>query len=436
MSGEEPPFKSGAMSKIEADTQQGRIFYGWWIVAAGTVVFIISSGIGFYCHGVFLDPLCTAHGWSKGTISLAVTLFFFTTGVMGMAIGRSVDTYGPKPVLVIGAVVTGVALVLLGQITEIWQLYAVYVLMALGWVCTALIPVNTLITNWFIRKRGLAMSITMTGLSVGGIIFVPLSAFLIVKWGLTIALPILGVFFWVIIIPVTLFLLKQRPSDVGQFPDGDEQAGFGKGSGDSALYAAQNREWTRLAAMKTLAFWSIVFSFLLAMTGQIAYLMHQMSFLTRSLGLAGATSAVGITAGASIFGRLLLGTVIDRLDKRYASMILFSIQGTAVLALAYSNHVLVLYMGTFAFGLTMGSILMMQSLIIGECFGLVSFATVSGAAGVFVATGGAAGPAIAGFIYDVTQSYTVPFTIFGAASLFAVFTIIFAKVPDPDVSND
>ncbi|UCH19793.1 MAG: hypothetical protein JSU83_14605, partial [Deltaproteobacteria bacterium] len=93
------------------------------------------------------------------------------------------------------------------------------------------------------------------------------------------------------------------------------------------------------------------------------------------------------------------------------------------------NHVVILYLGTFAFGLTMGSIIMSQSLIIGECFGLVSFATVSGVAGLFTLSGAAFGPTIAGFIYDATHSYQMAFTIFAVLSIIAMFVILFARPP-------
>lgn len=418
-------------SKSNSPTEEtgNRIFYGWWIVLAGTIIFVVSNGIGFYGNGVYLDPLISAHGWSKGSISLAVTLFFFTIGMMGLIFGRKVDQYGPKPVLVFGAVVMGCGLTLLGRITALWQLYAVYLIMAVGYGCSALLPINTLITNWFIRRRGFAMSITMTGLSVGGIIFVPLGTYLISRYGLKTALPVLGGIYTLVIVPISLFVIKQRPSDVGQMPDGDSERVSENNQQGSVSYASQVRTWTRLQAMRTRAFWSIVIAFLLAMSGQVAYLMHQMSFLSQTLGLAGAASAVSITAAASIVGRLLLGTVIDRMEKRYAAMVLFSIQAAAVLSLAYSDHVAVLYLGTFAFGLTMGSILMMQSLITGECFGLVSFATVTGMSGVFISAGAALGPSIAGFIYDMTRSYQTAFTIFAAASIAAVFAVFFAKPP-------
>jgi cyanate permease len=282
------------------------------------------------------------------------------------------------------------------------------------------------------------MSLVMTGLSVGGIVMVPLAAFLITRWGLKVALPILGAMFWAVIIPLAIFVIKQRPSDVGQFPDGRSVSpSSGRGTVGHLRYESQMREWTRREAMGTVTFWAIVAAFFLAMACQVSYLVHQVSFLSGFLGFSGAASAVSITAATSIVGRLSMGVFIDRLDKRYVTMGLFIIQGIAVLGLAYSNHIAVLYLGTMAFGLTMGCVVMMQSLIIGECFGMRSFATVSGLAGVFVQVGAAIGPTIAGLIYDATQSYRIAFTIFAAASALAIFAIVFAKPPaqaDPGIS--
>ena len=410
---------------------QSGLFYGWWIVAAGTVILFVSSGIGFYGHGVILDPLRNQHGWSKATISSAITLYFFATGAFGFLIGRLIDKYGPKWFLVIGSLVIGAGFVLLSFINATWQLYGIYLFMAVGFCCTSLVPVNTLITNWFIRKRGFAMSLTNTGLSLGGIVLVPFAVYMISDWGLHIALPVLGTIFWVVIIPTALFFIKQRPADINQYPDGDSPDKAGKATINSALnIEAQLHTWTRRQALRTMAFWAIVAAFLMALGGQIAFLVHQVSFLGQYLGTAGAASAVSLTAGASIAGRLFLGTFVDRCDKRYVTMVCFLIQGIAVLALAYYNHVVVLYLGTFAFGLTMGSIIMMQSLITGECFGLKSFATVSGIAGLFTMSGAAFGPMLAGFIYDATDSYRTAFTIFAVLSILAMGVIYFAKPPE------
>jgi MFS family permease len=197
-------------------------------------------------------------------------------------------------------------------------------------------------------------------------------------------------------------------------------------------YDRQIKPWTRAQAMRTVSFWAIVTAFFLAMVCQVAYLVHQISFLSKTLGLAGAATAVSLTAAASIAGRLILGVFIDPLDKRRVTMSLLLLQGAAILGLAYSTHTVVLYLGTFIFGLTMGSIIMTQSLITAECFGMISFGAVSGLAGMFIAVGSAIGPSIAGLIYDATQSYHVAFTLFAGVSLLAAMAILFAKPPAVD----
>ena len=405
-------------------------FYGWWMILAGSVILFVSSGIGFFSHGVILDPLRTAHGWSMGTISSAVTLYFFTAGLMGAIIGRQIDKYGPRPFLIAGSIIIGLGFWSLSEIDKLWQLYVSYFIMSIGFCCTSLVPVNTLITNWFIRKRGLAMSLTNTGLSVGAILFVPLASYLVIHRGLKTALIILGILYGIIIIPTAIFFIKQRPSDVNQFPDGDPGEVVLSDRLTSPLaYESQMRVWTRYQAMGTVAFWSITVAFLLALGGQIAYLVHQMSFLSQFIGPQRAALAVSMTAGASIVGRLFLGTFVDRCDKRYVIVVCLFIQGLAIITLAYNYHVVILYLCTFAFGLTMGSIIMLQSLIVGECFGLVSFATVSGVIGLFSMSGAAFGPMLAGSIFDAYQSYQTAFILFAGASFLAMFVILFAKPP-------
>ncbi|MBI5583408.1 MAG: MFS transporter [Deltaproteobacteria bacterium] len=408
-----------------------RPFYGWRIVLGGTAILFVSSGIGFYGHGAILDPLRAHYGWSKGAISAAVTMYFAVAGLMGLVAGRLIDRYGPRPILILGSTTIGVGFFLLGRVTQLWQFFAVYLLMSIGWSGTSLIPVNTLIANWFIRRRGYALGITMTGLSLGGMILVPFSVYLSSNWGLETALPILGAVFWVVVIPIAVLVVKSRPSDVGQFPDGDRSILETRETREARVsYASQIRVWTRAEALRTTAFWAIVAAFLLALSGQIAFLVHQVSFLSQTLGASGAAAAVSLTTGASIIGRLFLGPLADRSDKRYLTMFCFLVQGVAVLLMGYYRQVTVLYLGTLAFGLTMGGIVMMQSLLIGECFGMVSFGTISGLSGMFSLTGAAFGPVIAGLIFDAAKDYRIAFTIFAGASLLAMVAVFFARPPE------
>jgi sugar phosphate permease len=357
-------------------------------------------------------------------------MYFAVAGIMGLLVGRLIDRYGPRMMLILGSVVMGLGLCLLSRVSELWQFFAVYFLISIGWSGASLVSISTVIANWFFRRRGLAMSLTMTGLSLGGMVLVPFSIYLTSNWGLQVSLPILGAVYWAVVIPTAIFIIKQRPSDLGQFPDGEspnipsERTPAGRIS-----YSSQLQVWTRGEALKTTAFWAIVGSFFLALNGQIAFLVHQVSFLSQTLGVKGAAAAVSLTAGASIIGRLGLGWIADRSDKRFLAMICFFVQSVAVLAMAYHREDIILYLGTLAFGLTMGGIVMLQSLLIGECFGMVSFGTISGLAGVFSVSGASIGPMIAGLIFDATLDYRAAFTIFSAAGFLGMATVYFAKPP-------
>jgi len=407
------------------------VFYGWWIVLSCIVILFASSGIGFYCHGVILDPIRQQYGWSKGIVSSAITFFFATMSFTGLIIGPQVDRFGAKPFLVVGALLFSTSYFMLSQINQIWQLFLVYFFMSIGWSGCSLMTVNVLITNWFFQKRGLAMSITMTGLSLGGMIIVPLASYLIVSVGFNNTILILSVLFSATIIPIALLFIKAHPSDLNLQPDGlDSVLTQPEPDSPAPAYSTQLRTWTHRQALKTKTFWSIVIAFSFGLCVQMAFLVHQVSFLSVYLGKMGAAAAVSITAGASIVGRLALGTFVDRYDKRYTTMFCFLVQGLAVLTLAFSQHIAVLYLCTFAFGLTMGSMLMMLPLITGECFGMVSFGLISGLIGVFSTTGSAFGPMIAGLIFDATQSYQVAFIFFAVISLTAIGVIRFAIPPD------
>jgi len=411
-------------------SSKNKVFYGWWIVASSIMVLFGSSGIGFYCHGVILDPIRAQYGWSKGIISSAITFYFATSALMGIIVGPRIDRYGPKPFLMAGAAIFSISYFMLIHIDRTWQLFLVYFVMAIGWSGSSLLAVNTLISNWFVRKRGLAMSINMAGLSLGGMIMVPFASYLIVYRGFQTTIITLAVINTLVIIPVTFFFIKPRPSDLNLNPDGAETSlAESNAQENNRIDRVQLRAWTRKQAMGTSAFWSIVVAFSLALSVQMAFLLHQVSFLSQYLGEMGAASAVSVTTGASIAGRLALGTFVDRFDKRYSAIFCFLIQGLAVLVLAFWQNTAVLYLCTFAFGLTMGAMLMMLPLITGECFGMVSFGLVSGLIGVFSITGSAFGPMIAGLIFDATSSYQVAFIFFGIISLLAIGIVRFAQPP-------
>ena len=273
----------------------------------------------------------------------------------------------------------------------------------------------------------------MTGLSLGGMVLVPLAAYLTSILGTSeIALPILGApSLGLVVIPIAIWVIKQRPSDVGQFRTGTGSHTLSPGYGRASRtrYASQWRIWTRAEALRTAAFWAIVTAFMLALSGQIAFLVHQVSFLSQTLGPKGAALAVSVTAGASIIGRLVPG--IDRRPLRQA------VPGHGLFF--YSGGGRPLY-GLFPFG---GGPLP-RDLGLWSDHGRDRYAAAAahrrvlragllrhdnGFGRSFFRSGAAFGPLIAGLIYDATRDYRIAFTIFAAASLLAMVAVLFARPP-------
>jgi len=410
---------------------QYHIFYGWWIALGGMAILTVTSGIGFFGHTLILDPLRVEFGWSKGTVSSAVTLFLLVSAMAGSFIGGIIDRYGPSPTMLLGSLCMGLGFALLSGIHALWQLYAVYVLIAIGFSGTHSVPISTLISNWFIKKRGLAMSVTMTGLSLGGVIVVPAASYLLHLLGLRGALPFFGIGICVVIIPIALFVVKKNPSAIGLFPDNSPPSSIEKkGAKGQPTLASQTTTWTRKEVMGTRAFWAIVFAFFLVFGGQVTFMIHVVSFLSPTLGTTAAATAVSIMTGTSFCGRLLIGPFVDHMNKRFITVICFVLQGGALLTISHYNDPVFLYPCVIVFGLTMGNIIMMQSLIIGECFGMTSFGRVSGLAMLFTSSGAAFGPMIAGILFDVTRSYKAGFTFFALTYAIACGLVLYAR-PSP-----
>jgi len=398
----------------------------------GMVILTITSGLGFFGHTLLLDPLGMEFGWSKGTVSSAVTILLFVSAVSGSILGGFIDRHGPSTLLVLGSGCMGLGFMLLGRIQELWHLYAVYMLLGIGTSATHMVPVSTVVANWFVRKRGLAMSVAMSGLSLGGVLLVPAASWLLRGWGLRATLFIFGLTFWIVIIPIAVLVVKKKPEMMGLCPDGDPPQGAQHRGGEAfSTVSEPTTPWTRKEAMSRKAFWSIAFAFFLVLSGQVAFMIHEVSFLSPMLGSVGAATAVSLTTGASFLGRFLVGSFVDRADKRWVAAVCFLLQGGAVFTAAHSTHTGLLYVCVVVFGLTMGNIIMMQPLIIAEFFGVASFGKVSGMIMLFTSSGSAFAPMISGYLFDLSGSYVTSFTLFSSAYLLAAVVVLAARSPSP-----
>ena len=405
------------------------VYYGWYVALACSALMLVGVGVGYYGLAVFLRPLQEEHDWSNAVVSGATGVYFAASGLTGAIVGPHVDRRGPKVFMLIGTLLIAVTVSLIGFVDAVWQLYAVYTALAIGYGLATSVSVNAVMTRWFVVRRARAMSISSTGISVGGVVLAPLGSWLIDTGGLALATPVMGALVAVVGIPVVAWVIAEDPAELGLQPDGFDPPAPPQHR--NALSAdVQQRVWTRPEATRTQAFWMLLIGFGIVLTAQTGFVIHQISFLEERVGSRStAALALSVTAFGSIVARLIVGSFADRVDKKWLTVGLFVLQATAVFGVVATESVPLTYLLTLVFGFTIGNIYMMMSLLVGEVFGTVSFGAVFGLVSLVGQTGSGIGPFAVGWLEDVTGSYSVPFTITAAATLAAALVIALLRTP-------
>jgi sugar phosphate permease len=404
-----------------------RLFYGWIITAGAFLLSFVIVGVGFYSLTIFLDALCSDRGWSRASVSGATTLYFLTSGVTGTLIGRAVDRYGPRGWIVAGALLMSVGLLAIGRVQEPSDLFGVYFLMAVGFGMSSAIPTNAILARWFVARRARAMSFSHTGVSVGGMVVVPLASTLVRRGGLELTVACLAAIVVAVALPIVIFVLRSDPRDHGLEPDGGAEE-----RPETSLLsdAVQQRVWSRGQAARTASFWLIAAAFGAMLFTQTGFLIHQLAFLRERIGNL-APYAVSVTAFGSVVGRLVVGSFADRVPKRAVSQGIFLLQAAALWALLYADDTAVLLLCAFVFGLTMGNVYMLQSLLAADLFGMVSFGTVFGMVQLITSMMGALGPVALGILFDQLGGYVPAIRTFLLIPLGAALLLGLLRPPPP-----
>ncbi len=401
-------------------------FYGWYIAIACALLMFVGVGVGYYGLSVFLKPLQEEHGWTSTQVSIAPAIYFGISGLAGVIVGPIVDRRGPRQVMAIGIVVSTISAVFIGLANELWQLYLVYFIFAIANGMSTGVTIQAIMTRWFVRKRALAMSISSTGVSMGGVILSPIASKLIDIGGLALATSVLGSIVLIVGLPAVLWVMAGSPADMGIKPDGD--------SADTpapemtSFLQRQYQTWTRPQAMRTLSFWAIFIAFLAILIAQTGYIIHQVSFLEERFGSrTEATFTISLTAFGSIVARLVVGIFADGIDRRMLTVSLFVVQATCVLLIVQFDNIATTWILTLIFGFTIGNVYMMQALLVGEIFGMVSFGSIFGLLSMAGQIGSGVGPFAVGYLHDQSGSYTLPFVVTSVITYLAAIVILFAR---------
>jgi sugar phosphate permease len=392
-----------------------RLFYGWWIVIAALVLTVLTTGAGFYSYSVFFKPLMGEFGWTRAATSIAQSIYSITYGASGVLAGRLIERYSIKRIVLFGVLVEGTSFLLLSLISNLWHLYIIYFILGMGTGGVGMVILATVVSHWFVKRRGIAMGITVAGMSLGALIIVPIVGVIVASLGWRLAFVFMGLLFYAGGIPIALFVLKKRPQEMGLLPDGEKPSII-----DSPIIAtpaistaAVVEKGSLTALFKNRSIWLLSASFFLAYAGENAILIHEVPIVT-DMGIPATAAAValGFTGGVGGVGKVVLGWLTDKISTRYMVMICFTIQIMGVLILRQVHTMAVLWLFVLVFGFGMGGAAALVPLAVGDRFGIASFGIVFGIVNFLGNIGSAIGPFFAGYIFDVTGGYSLAFSTF------------------------
>jgi MFS family permease len=394
-----------------------RPFYGWRIVAVCLVAAVFANALGLFGAGVYLHALIESKGWSTGAVSSSITLFYVTSALLLVPVGGIIGRAGPQPIFAVGAAALAAGVAAIGQVTQPWQTYVVFVVMGVGWACLSTTAVATTLAPWFERHQGRAVSIASLGASVGGMAGAPILIAGIARLGFAATTAIAAALALAVVLPLALFVMKRRPQDLGLFPDGALEA--------HGTTAGTAPSWNRRSALRTTALRSVMLGFGLGMMVQVGFITHQVTLLSPSLGAAGTSLTVSATAVTALLGRLMLARFADQISARLTASVMMVVAAGALAMQALSPVPAVLIVGSLLMGLTIGNVTTLAPIIVRREFGAASFGALYGVASCVIQLGMGLGPAFYGLLHDAFGGYVVPLVLAAGADLVAA-SVVFA----------
>ncbi len=401
----------------------GDIFYGWWIVGVAAFLLTLMSLTVFQGLGTILVALERQFGWSRTALSGAFSLARVEGAILGPVEGFLVDRIGTRKMVLIGYILMGLGFIWLGQVETLWEFYASFLTITLGSGLGGWLAIIAMVNNWFTRQRTFAMASAMSGIHFGGLL-VPLLALGIETFEFRGAATIIGVFLLIVVGPAAK-VIRNRPEDMNLQPDGDTER-----LSESVLTEDEEPDFTAGQALRTPVFWILTIMQVASSIAIVTLALHLVPKLTdMGMTLSGAGTVVLAYTIVALPSQFLSGYFADRLPKTLMIAIFLAIQGIAITIIAFADSVLLAYLFAVLYGIGFGGRNPLTTAIRGEYFGRKAFATIMGLSQFPMNIGMIGAPLFAGYMFDTTNSYVIPFSVFAILTFFGAFLMLFVKKP-------
>ena len=409
---------------LNSDWKPRRIFYGWWVVAACFFISLYTGGVIFYGFTAIFEPLVDEFGWSYAQISLAASLRGLESGLLAPLVGMLVDRWGPRRLLFSGAIIVSLGLMLLSHTTSLGMFYGAFVLLAIGMSTCSSTVLMAAVANWFQKKIGIATGIMICGYGFSGLL-VPVIVKLVDMYEWQKAIAILATGMLAICLPLSL-IVRHKPEQYGYQLDGEAENSAVFNNSLAQAKTAEVNIGTK-QALKSHTFWHIALALLCQAMILSTVVTHVMPYLS-SIGIPRAKSSLIAMAIplSSISGRLGLGWLGDRLDKRLVIAAAFAMMcgGLICFAFASSEVTWLLVLFLILFGIGYGGNNTLRGSAIREFFGRRNFGAIHGLVIGIMMLGGITGPPLAGWVFDKWGSYQPIWFVFTGLTVAAILLAV------------
>jgi sugar phosphate permease len=418
------------------------IYFGWWTVLTGGVIHLWIAGFHTYGFSALFKPISSELGFSRAVTSVPASIARLEGGLEAPVTGWMTDRFGPRWIIFFGVLLVGIGFILMNYVNSLWSFYVVWgVVAGIGHNIATSIPVDKAISDWFVKKRGLAISMKWLCSGLSGVLVLPLVAWLITVQGWRTTCVIGGVVMLLVGLPMAWFLVKQhRPEYYGLLPDGakaEEGADASETIERGVQYAAevQEIEFTLRQAMKTPAFWLLILANAGHSLALPAFNIHLVPFLT-DMGIEPLRAAgmMAFMIGSSIPGRLIAGLMADRVSKnrlRFILGVIYVMQAVGVALFLIYKSLAMVYVWFILYGMGRGAGFTLLTPLRARYFGRKAYGSIQGTSMLIMTPVVVAAPVYVGWMYDTTGSYMTAFTVVAALLALSASIAFFILPPKP-----
>jgi len=431
----------------------GRLYYGWYMVAVVFMLTLVRVGFNGHFFGIFLKPMSQEFEWTRSMTTGAVTAGTLIAAGLSFGVGRIVDKYGPRWLLVGACAILGLSYFALSHVGTLVAFYVIYAIgrsIAQSAIHNGIL--STFVSKWFVRRRAQAIAIAIAGAYVGGMFFAPLVQHIITSYGWRFAWIFLGVLTWSIVLLPAGLLLRRSPEDMGMLPDGaqmsirpsvpytksDILASRIVDGEETAWVAASQDEDTRVdeisltlrEAMRTATFWLLCLIQGVNSMSNTGINFHTVPrFTDVGISEAVAASTVSVFTMSQALAVFIVGLIASRIGAKVTLLGTLLTLAIGVVLISSADSGVSAYVAVFVYGGSVGGSTLLYNVVWADFFGRKHLGAIRGVSMAFQLVGNASGALIAAILYDINGDYNVAFTITLFGILVAFMMLLLTRNP-------